>query len=119
MQEADMKEIKAFVRPERLADIVEHLRKEGFCCLTVFKGEGTGHYSDKSKEWPSLDHPFLHSQVAKIEIVTSPKKADKILKIIHEYGKTGNPGDGLIYMTDVTKAVRVKDLSVDYQQFYE
>lgn len=111
-----MKEIKAFVRPERLRDIVTQLRKAGFCCMTVFKGEGTGHYSDTSKEWPSLDHPFLHSKVSKIEIVTSPRKAEKVIEIIHEYGKTGYPGDGLIYMTDVTKAVRVKDLSVDKMQ---
>jgi len=114
-----MKEIKAFVRPDRLADIVEHLRKEGFCCMTVFKGEGTGHFSDKSKEWPSLDHPFLHSKVVKIEIITTRGKTEKAIRIIHEQGKTGYPGDGLIYLTDVSKAVRVKDLTVDTQQFNE
>ena len=32
-----MKEIKAFVRPNRLPDIVNHLRQEGICCLTVFE----------------------------------------------------------------------------------
>jgi nitrogen regulatory protein P-II 1 len=114
-----MKEINAFVRPDRLADIVEHLREEGFCCMTVFKGEGTGHFSYKSKEWPSLDHPFLHSKVAKIEIVTTPGIMEKAIRIIHERGKIGDPGDGLIYLTDVSKAVRVKDLSVDTQQFNE
>lgn len=114
-----MKEIKAFVRPQRLSDIVTHLREEGFCCLTVFQGEGTGQYSDARKELPTLDHPFLHSKVAKIEIVVSSNHVDEAIRIIHEQGKTGYRGDGLIYMTDVTKAVRVKDLSVDKLQKME
>lgn len=114
-----MKEIKAFVRPERLSEIVAQLRKEGFCCLSVFEGEGTGHYTDRKKEWPSLDHPFLHSKIAKIEMVISPEKAERVIRIIHEHGKTGYPGDGLIYMADVTKAVRVKDLSVEKLQMHK
>ena len=54
-----MKELKAFVRLQRLTDIVNKLRAEGFFCLTVFEGEGTGHYSDNRKEWSSLKHPFF------------------------------------------------------------
>jgi len=111
-----MKEIKAFVRPKRLADIVTHLRSEGFCCLTVFEGEGTGNYVSPEKEWPSLNHPFLHSKIAKIEIVVPTKDVEKVIQIIHEHGKTANRGDGLIYTTDVSKAVRVKDLSGDKLQ---
>lgn len=111
-----MKEIKAFVRPGRLADIVSHLRDEGFCCITVFEGEGTGNYVSPEKEWPSLNHPFLHSKVAKIEIVVPSNDVDKVVHIIHEQGKTGSRGDGLIYTTDVSKAVRVKDLSSDKLQ---
>ncbi len=90
-----------------------HLRKKGFCCVTDFKGEGTGHYSDARKELPTLDHPFLHSKVAKIEILVSSNHVNEVIQIFHEQGKTGLRGDGLIYITDVTKAVRVKDLSVD------
>lgn len=111
-----MKEIKAFVRPERLADIIIHLRDEGFCCVTVFEGEGTGHYIDKDKEWPSLNHPFLHSKVSKMELVVPSEDVDHVIKIIHEYGKTGHRGDGLIYTTEVTKALRVRDLSADIHQ---
>ena len=60
-----MKEIKAFVRPNRLPDIVNHLRQEGICCLTVFEGEGTGHYTDERKDFPSLRHPFSHAKKVK------------------------------------------------------
>ena len=64
-----MKELKAFVRLTRLTDIVNNLREEGFFGLTVFEGEGTGHFSGNKKEWSSLKHPFSHSKIAKIEMV--------------------------------------------------
>jgi len=108
-----MKEIKAFVRPERLADIIANLRENGFCCVTVFEGEGTGHYVDTEKAWPSLNHPFLHSKVSKMEIVVPDHSVDEAIRIIHEYGNTGHPGDGLIYTTEVSNALRVRDLSAD------
>jgi nitrogen regulatory protein P-II 1 len=108
-----MKEIKAFVRPKRLTDIVNKLREEGFLGLTVFEGEGTGRYSDNRKKWSSLSHPFSHSKIAKIEMVISDEKVDKVMQIIHENGKTGYPGDGIIYVSEILEAVKVKTLKPD------
>jgi len=108
-----MKEIKAFVRPNRLTDIVNKLREEGFFGLTVFEGEGTGHYSDNRKEWASLKHPFSHSKIAKLEMVIPDEKVSKAMQIIHENGKTGYPGDGIIYVSEVSFPVKVKTLKPD------
>jgi len=108
-----MKEIKAFVRPKRLTDIVNKLRQEGFLGLTVFEGEGTGRYSDNRKKWSSLSHPFSHSKIAKIEMVISDEKVGKAMQIIHENGETGYPGDGIIYVSEILEAVKVKTLKPD------
>lgn len=108
-----MKELKAFVRPGRLYDIVNHLSQAGICCLTVFEGEGTGHYADEQKQFPSLKHPFSHSKVAKLEIVLPDQKVKKALEIIHENGKTGYSGDGIIYITEILEMVKVKTLKPD------
>lgn len=108
-----MKELKAFVRLQRLTDIVNKLRAEGFFCLTVFEGEGTGHYSDNRKEWSTLTHPFSHSKIAKIDMVIPDERVDKAMQIIHENGKTGYPGDGIIYVTEVSFPVKAKTLKPD------
>lgn len=108
-----MKEIKAFVRLQALTSIVDKLRQNGYCCLTVFEGEGTGHYSDNRKEWSSLKHPFSHTKIAKIEMVVPEETVDKAIKIIHENGKTGYPGDGIIYVTEVSVPLKVKTLEPD------
>ncbi|ADR22069.1 nitrogen regulatory protein P-II [Marivirga tractuosa] len=110
-----MKEIKAFVRPDRLPDIVNHLREEGVCCLTVFEGEGTGHYTDERKDFPSLRHPFSHAKIAKLEVVLPDKKVKKSLEIIHQNGKTAHSGDGIIYITEVSEMVKVKTLEPDLE----
>nr|WKN38626.1 P-II family nitrogen regulator [Tunicatimonas sp. TK19036] len=108
-----MKEIKAFVRPDRLTAIVDHLHLEGVCCLTVFEGMGTGHYTDDQKDFPSLKHPFFHSKIAKLETVVPDYRVEKTLEIIHENGKTGYAGDGIIYITEVLEMVKVKTLKPD------
>jgi nitrogen regulatory protein P-II 1 len=110
-----MKEVKAFVRPDRLSDIVHHLRQEGVCCLTVFEGEGTGHYTDEREDFPSLKHPFSHSKIEKLELVIPDRQVEKVLEIIHKNGKTGYSGDGIIYITDVKDMVKVKTLEPDLE----
>jgi len=108
-----MKELKAFVRLTRLTDIVNKLRQEGFYGLTVFEGEGTGHFADNRKEWSTLSHPFSHSKIAKIEMVIHDEAVNKAMQIIHENGKTGYHGDGIIYVSEVSFPVKVKTLKPD------
>ena len=104
-----MKEIQAFIRPEKLNPVFDALKHEGFCCMTVFEGEGTGKYTDPTKDWPSLKFPYLHSKVVKIEMVCNNENVDRVIEIIHQYGSTGTSGDGLIYVSDIEEVVRVRD----------
>lgn len=104
-----MKEIKAFLRPFILNEVVEWLEKDGFCCFTVTLAEGSGNYSDPDTEFPSFKHTFSHNEVAKLEIVALDENVQSIVEIIHEHGKTGRRGDGLIYVTPVMEVYRVRD----------
>lgn len=105
-----MKEIKAFVRPDKVDELYHGLKENGFCCMTVTEAEGTGNYTDPRSEFPSLNHPFLHGKVAKIEIVAKEENVDRIVKLIHDYGHTGDRGDGLIYVSSLDNVYRVRDL---------
>lgn len=102
-----MKEIKAFVKPFKVNEIFHHLLEAGFPNLTVSMAEGTGNLENSD---PSVSTQFsiTDSQVAKIEIVCNKENVDKIVAIISEQGRTGNPGDGIIYVSDVKKVYRVK-----------
>jgi len=103
-----MREIKAFIRPSKVNDVALNLRKNGFCCFTFFEGEGSGKYSDPKKEYPSLKHPYLHSKIAKLEIVCDKKDEKSIIEVIKKNSRTGSPGDGLIYVVDVSYKTRIR-----------
>lgn len=102
-----MKEIKAFVKPFKVNDILNQLLGAGYPNLTVSMAEGTGHFKGGESSI-STHFSITDSKVAKIEIVCPKTDVDKIIAIISEYGRTGNPGDGIIYVSGVEKAVRVK-----------
>ena len=104
-----MKEITAFIRPEKLNAVAEYLKKEQYCCFTVFQGEGVGDYTDPKTEFPSLDFPFLHNKVVKIEIVCNKDDVSKIINIIKTHAQTGEKGDGLIYVSNVESRLRIRD----------
>lgn len=104
-----MKEIKAFVRPDEFDDVYSSLKSKGYCCMTVTECEGTGNYSDPSNaDFPNRKIPYMHNDVFKIEIVSADKDADEIVNTVVKSGRTGQPGDGIIYVIDVERAVSVR-----------
>ena len=102
-----MKEIKAFVRPNHVNEIIQQLKDNGFENMTISTAEGTGKFQD-DKAFVSQKFSITDSPVAKIEIVVAKEKVNTVIKIISQYGKTLNPGDGLIYVSNVEKVYRVK-----------
>jgi nitrogen regulatory protein P-II 1 len=102
-----MKEIKAFVKPFKVNDILNLLLQAGYPNITASMAEGTGNFaSDESTL--STHFSITDSKVAKIEIVCSDRDVDQIVNIISVKGRTGNPGDGLIYVSDIEKVIRVR-----------
>jgi len=103
-----MKEVKAFVKPFKVNDILSRLIEVGYPNLTVSLAEGTGNLRSDESSFSS-NFSITNSKVAKIEIVCNKNDADEIVAIISEMGRTGNPGDGIIYISDVQKAIHVKN----------
>ena len=102
-----MKEIKAFVKPKRVQKVIEALSESGFKSMTLSQGEGTGAFKAKGAS-PSLDFRITDSPVVKLELVCQNEEARKAIDIIVENGKTTDPGDGIIYVSDVEDAFQIK-----------
>ena len=102
-----MKELKAFIRPNKVNKIIHHLIKNGFENITISIAEGTGKFQDDNA-FVSQKFSITDSEIAKLEIVIHDSDIEKVVHIISNYGKTLNPGDGIIYISNVEKAYRVK-----------
>lgn len=103
-----MKEIKAVIRPNKLAALRDALvLVPGFPGMTVTKVEGcsapTRHAIRHSIKAELTDY----SPKMRIEIVVPDDDAEAILKCIVDVAQTGHFGDGLVWMTDIEKATFV------------
>jgi nitrogen regulatory protein P-II 1 len=76
--------------------------------MSISSAEGTGKLQDEDA-FVSQKFSITDSEVAKLELVVGKNDVDKVVHIISEQGKTLNPGDGIIYVSDVNQVYRVKD----------
>ena len=99
-----MKMIKAVIRPEKEFDVIHGLEKEGFYSLTKLDVLGRG--KQKGVQVGSA----VYDELAKlmILIVVETKDAPKVVKIIQDHAKTGNYGDGKIFVNDVQEAYTIR-----------
>lgn len=102
-----MKEIKAFIKPKRVQVVVESLRDASFESVTLSKGEGTGAHKDPDAS-PSLEYHFTDSPVVKLELVCQNEEVEKAVQLICGKAKTPEPGDGIIYVSEIDDAYRIK-----------
>lgn len=103
-----MKEIKAVVQPHRLPKIRSALRNiKAFPGMTVTKVEGCGHHVAK----PSGIREELtdYSPKVRIEMVTPDELVEGVLQILVEVGKTGQVGDGIVWVTPVERFIRLSE----------
>ena len=99
-----MKMIKAVIRPEKEFDVVRGLEKEGFYSLTKLDVLGRG--KQKGVQVGSA----VYDELAKLMllIVVEDKDASKAVKTIEEHAKTGNFGDGKIFVSEVKEAYTIR-----------
>ncbi len=102
-----MKEIKSFIKPSRIQKVIDALIEGGFKSMTLALAEGTGAFKSIGAR-PSLDFHVTDSPVVKIELVCQNEEAQSAIDIILENGKTPNPGDGIIYLTNIEDAFQIK-----------
>lgn len=102
-----MKEIKAFIKPQRVHDVVGTLTEKGFKSVAITSGEGTGSYKNPEAS-PSLHFSITDSKNVKIELVCKKEHVKEAVEIIQEYGTTPEAGDGIIYVSNVEEIYNVK-----------
>ncbi|HUO58389.1 MAG TPA: P-II family nitrogen regulator [bacterium] len=103
-----MVKIEAVIKPHKLDAVKEALVKVGVSGMTVSEvrgfGKQKGHEDIPGGETFTIE--FLPK--LKLEIVCSDGERDKILEAISRAAKTGKIGDGKIFVSPVTDAVRIR-----------
>ncbi len=104
-----MKQVKAIVRPEKLAEVREALKKAGCyhgIMVTDIIGQGT--QKGVTQSWRGEKYSLDLIPKVMIDLVVKDKEVDSVKKIIIEAARTGEIGDGKIFIYNVEDVVRIR-----------
>jgi len=103
-----MKEIKAYIKITSLENVVAGLKNAGLCCMSIIDVSGLGPLMDPSQAKYSFEFVQKMSKVAKLELVCKDDDANRVVSVIQKYGCTNQPGDGIIFVSPVERAVKIR-----------
>lgn len=103
-----MKKIEAIIRPEKLGEIKTALATSGFIGLTTYEVKGRGRQKGIVLSYRTSEYRVDLLPKIKIELVVEDKDVEKVVEIICDLGKTGNMGDGKIFVLPIEEVIRVR-----------
>ncbi len=113
-----MKEIKAYVQRYRVNKVVEELEKAGVPGITIVEVHPVRYGYDPNYFEPQIEDAIKRYKIwkiVKLEIVCADQDLDRFTNIIREVCCTGAKGDGMIFVSDVAAAIRIRDGLQDIQ----
>ncbi len=102
------KKIEAIIREEKLNDVKDALRKIGIVGMNVSEVRGHGRQGGIVLEGRVGTYQIDMLPRIQINIVLSDHNVDKTVATICEAAKSGNMGDGLIFIYPVEDVVRIR-----------
>jgi len=103
-----MKKVEAIIRPFRIDDVREALGEIGVKGMTLTEVKGYGRQKGHTELYRGSEYQIDFLPKIKIEVVVSDHLADKVVDTIVNAAKTGQVGDGKIFIYNVEDAVRVR-----------
>lgn len=103
-----MKRIAAVVRPEKLEPLKEALFQAKISGMTIYQVHGCGNQHGW-KEYFRGSEVFLNMiPKVKFEIIVEDSRVDEIVNVIVDVARTGEVGDGKIFISDIESVIRVR-----------
>ncbi len=103
-----MKKIEAVIRIEKLDEVRDTLEKLGYPGMMITRIEGHGRQKGLTEQFRGREFKVELLPKIKIEIIAHAKDVDKIMEAIAKAAKTGEIGDGKIFVYPVEDAMRIR-----------
>jgi nitrogen regulatory protein P-II 1 len=102
-----MKKVEAIIRPSALRAVLDGLKAVGYSGVTVTEVSGHGKQKGITESYRGQSVEGLLPKLV-VTAVVDDKQVDKITKIIIKTARTGEIGDGKIFISPVTNVVRIR-----------
>ena len=108
-----MKKIEVIIKPFKLEDVKDALVEIGITGMSVYDVKGYGRQQGHSELYRGAEYVVDFLPKIKIEVTVSDEMVDKVIATISEAAKTGKIGDGKIFVTPVSKVIRIRTGETD------
>jgi nitrogen regulatory protein P-II 2 len=113
MEGSDMKLIMAIIKPFKLDEVREALTQMGVQGLTVTEVKGFGRQKGHKEIYRGAEYAVTFVPKLKIEVAVKAEMADAVVQLIASKAKTGQIGDGKIFVFSLEHAVRIRTGETD------
>jgi nitrogen regulatory protein P-II 1 len=104
-----LKEIKAYIRPFRLEEIIRQLEEHGVPGITVLEVHPVGYGFQPNYFSTAREELKRAPEIVKLEIICRDEQVETFVGILVELASTQSRGDGRIFISPVDEVVRVRD----------
>jgi nitrogen regulatory protein P-II 1 len=104
-----MKKIEAIIRTSKFEDIYRCVSSLGVKFLTFYEVKGMGMEHARSQTYRGVAYEPAYIPRTKIEIVTTDELVNPVVQCILEQGRTGEIGDGKIFVYEVLSSFRIRN----------
>ncbi len=107
-----MKEIKAYIQRDCVNRTVDELQRAGAPGITIVEIHPVGYGYEPNYFETRFEDAFKrysYLRIVKLEVVCVDEEAEHLVEVIRKTCCTGQKGDGMIFIFDVPRAVRIRD----------
>ncbi len=103
-----MKKIEAIVRPQTIEEVREALLEAGVTGMTIIEVRGIGRQKGHTELYRGSEYQIDFLPKMKIEIIVTDKILETAVSTIMRVAKTGQVGDGKIFISTIDEAIRIR-----------
>lgn len=107
-KEKEMIMVEALIRPQKLDDVKQALTEIGIKGMTVTEVRGAGKQKGFTQHYRGAEYTVNLIQKVKLEIVVPDDEAKMVAETIAKSARTGEIGDGKIFLIPVGEAIRIR-----------
>ena len=103
-----MKKVEAIIRPFKLDEVKIALVNKGIVGMTVSEVQGFGRQKGQTERYRGSEYTVEFLQMLKVEVVVEDEQVEMVVEQIIAASRTGEIGDGKIFITPVDEVVRIR-----------
>jgi len=108
-----MKLITAIIKPFKLEDVRDALLTVGVHGMTITEVKGYGRQKGHTEIYRGAEYAVNFLPKIRIEIAVTAEEADRVVEAISVAAKTGQIGDGKIFVLPIEQALRIRTGETD------